>query len=146
MTTPVVVFPIGQDRYAVATSVVREVVADPGPTRLPTAPDVLLGVFNLRGEVIPIFDTAAVLGVGKITDPQVAVVVVTTAGPAALTADGLPAHLELDGEAGPSQLRGTLGVYNVDDTVVVLLDVETMLVGQHSGPETGATAGAVTLS
>jgi chemotaxis signal transduction protein len=146
MTTPVVVFPIGADRYAVATSEVHEVVADPRPTKLPTAPAVLLGVFNLRGAVIPIFDTAALLGVGKITDPQVALVVATTAGPAALTADGLPSHLELDSEAGPSQLRGTLGVYNVDDTVVVLLDVEALLMGQRSGPEMGATAGAVTLS
>jgi purine-binding chemotaxis protein CheW len=144
MTTPVVVFPIGADRYAVATSVVREVVVDPRPTKLPTAPAVLLGAFNLRGEVIPVFDTAALLGIGTISDAPVAVVVNTSAGPAALIAGGLPKHVELENEVGPSQLRGTRGVYNVDDTIVVMLDVEAMLLGQHSGPDMGASAGAVT--
>lgn len=132
MTTPAVVFPIGKDRYAVATSIVREVVADPRPTALPTAPAVLLGAFNLRGAVIPFFDTAALLGVGKLIEAPVAVVVNTTAGLAALTAGGLPSYVELGDEVGQSQLRGTGGIYDVDDSVVVMIDVEAMLLGQRS--------------
>lgn len=143
MTTAVVVFPVGADRYAVATSVVREVVVDPRPTKLPTAPSVLLGAFNLRGEVVPLFDTAALLGIGEVSDAPMAVVVNTSAGPAALVADGLPVYVELENEVGPSQLRGTLGLYNVDDAVVVMLDIEAMLLGQHSGPDPGVLTGAV---
>jgi purine-binding chemotaxis protein CheW len=132
MTTPAVMFPIGEDRYAVATSTVREVVSHPTPTRLPTAPTALVGAFNLRGEVVPMFDTAALLGIGHITGTPVAVVVNTSVGPAALVVSGLPRFVILGGEVGPSELPGTLGVYAVDEGVAVMLDVEAMLMPQQS--------------
>ena len=142
MTIPAVVFPIGEDRYAVPTSVVREVVSEPRLTRLPTAPATLLGVFNLRGEVIPMFDTAALLGIGTLADAPIAVVVNTTAGPAALVVTGLPKFVVLETEAGTSELRGTVGVYTMDDGVAVMLDIEAMLV-PHVGGEGVAPAAAL---
>ena len=141
MTIPAVVFPIGEDRYAVATSVVREVVSDPRPTCLPTAPAVLLGAFNLRGEVIPMFDTAALLGIGTLADAPIVVVVDTSAGPAALAVTGLPKFVALETEAGASELRGTLGVYAVEGGVAVMLDIEAMLV-PHVGGEGAVAASA----
>jgi chemotaxis signal transduction protein len=127
MTTPAVIFPIGNDQYAVATAAVREVVSDPRPTRLPTAPAVLLGAFNLRGEVIPMFDTAALLGIGTVTGSPVAVVVNTAAGAAALVVSGLPRFVVLETEVRPSELHGTRGVYTVGDGVAVMLDIEALL-------------------
>jgi purine-binding chemotaxis protein CheW len=121
----------------VATSAVREVVSEPVPTRLPTAPAVLLGAFNLRGEVIPMFDTATLLGIGKVTAAPVAVVVNTTAGAAALIVSGLPRFVVLDDEVSPSELRGTLGVYTVDDGIAVMLDIEALLV-PHGGSDGSA--------
>jgi chemotaxis signal transduction protein len=132
VTIPAVVFQIGPDLYAVATSAVREVVDDPRLTSLPTAPAILLGAFNLRGAVIPVFDTAAVLGLARISEASAAVVVNTTAGPAALVADGLPTYAELGAQVGQSTMRGALGLYDVADSVVVLLDVEEMLLGQRA--------------
>jgi chemotaxis signal transduction protein len=128
MTVSAVMFPIGEDRYAVAASVVREVVADPHPTRLPTAPAVLLGAFNLRGEVVPMFDTAMLLGIGNLIGTSVAVIVNTTVGPAALVVSGYPKFVVLEDEFGPSELPGTLGVYTVGDGLAVMLDIETLLV------------------
>jgi purine-binding chemotaxis protein CheW len=142
MTTPAVVFPIGEDRYAVPTSAVREVVSDPRPTPLPTAPAALLGAFNLRGEVVPMFDTAALLGIGKLSDTPIAVVVNTTAGPAALAATGLPKFVVLEGETGASELRGTLGVYVLEDGMAVMLDIEAMLL-PHVGGDGAAVAALV---
>jgi purine-binding chemotaxis protein CheW len=134
MSTPAVIFAVGEDRYAVATSAVREVVSEPHPTRLPTAPAVLVGAFNLRGEVIPMFDTAALLGIGKVVGTPVAVVVNTTVGAAALIVSGLPRFVVLEGEVSPSELRGTLGVYTVDDGIAVMLDIEALLL-THTGPD-----------
>jgi purine-binding chemotaxis protein CheW len=142
MTTPAVVFPIGEDRYAVPTWTVREVVSDPRPTPLPTAPAALLGAFNLRGEVIPMFDTAALLGIGKLSDTPIAVVVNTSAGPAALVATGLPKFVVLEAETGASELRGTLGVYVLEDGMAVMLDIEAMLV-PHVGSDGAAVAALV---
>jgi purine-binding chemotaxis protein CheW len=122
-----VIFPVGRDLYAVAASTVREVVFDPLPTRLPTAPSVLLGAFNLRGEVVPLFDTAALLGIGTLTALSIAVVVNTAAGPGGLVVSGLPKVAMLNDEVGPSELRGTLGVYRVDAGIAVLVDIEALL-------------------
>ena len=142
MTIPAVVFPIGEDRYAVPTSAVREVVSDPRPTPLPTAPAALLGAFNLRGEVVPVFDTAALLGIGKLSDTPIAVVVNTTAGPAALVATGLPKFVVLESETGASELRGTLGVYVLEDGMAVMLDIDAMLL-PHVGGDGAAVAALV---
>lgn len=131
MTTAAVVFPIGQDMYAVAANTVREVVCDPDPTRLPMAPPVLLGAFNLRGEVVPLFDTAALLGIGRLGEVAFAVVVDTASGPAGLGATGLPQVVEMDGAIGSSELRGTTGAYRVDSGIVVMVDTDELL-GPHT--------------
>lgn len=52
------------DAYLVALDQVREVAAVPALTRVPGAEPWLLGLSNLRGEVLPIVDLAALLGVG----------------------------------------------------------------------------------
>ncbi len=143
MPTPAVVFRIGHDQYAVAANTVREVVSDPRPTRLPTAPAVFLGAFNLRGEVVPMFDTAALLGIGKLTDTSIAVVVNTAAGPAGLVVSGLPKVVVLEDEVGPSELRGTLGAYSVDDGIAVLVDMDALLLPHTNLGASAATDGLV---
>ncbi len=127
MTLSAVIFPIGQDLYAVAADTVREVVAQPRATRLPTVPAALLGVFNLRGDVVPMFDTAALLGVGTHGNAPFAVVIATAAGPAGLAVDGLPRVAVLDEPIAVSELRGGLGTYSVDGAIAVLIDVEAVL-------------------
>jgi purine-binding chemotaxis protein CheW len=127
VTTHAVIFPIGKDLYAVPASAVREVVSDPSATRLPTAPSVFLGAFNLRGEVVPIFDTAALLAIGTLADTFHVVVVTTAAGPAGLVVSGLPTVAVLESAIGPSELRATAGVYAVDEGIAVLVDIEALL-------------------
>jgi purine-binding chemotaxis protein CheW len=137
-----VIFPIGKDLYAVAASAVREVVSDPSATRLPTAPSVFLGAFNLRGEVVPIFDTAALLSIGTLADTSHVVVVMTAAGPAGLVVSGLPSVALLESPIGPSELRATAGVYSVDDGIAVLVDIEALLL-PHTNLASAMTDGSV---
>ena len=134
MTLSAVIFPIGEDQYAVAAHTVREVVCEPHATRLPTAPTVLLGAFNLRGEVVPMFDVAALLGIGALNDMPFALVVNTAAGPAGLVVSGLPKVALLDEPIGPSELRGSLGMYRVDDGIALMVDVEALLVPHTTSP------------
>jgi chemotaxis signal transduction protein len=128
----VVIVPVGNDFYAIPAEVVREVVADLRTTLLPTAPDVFLGVFNLRGEVVPLFDTAALLGVGRLREGRIAVVVSTTAGLAGLLVSGLPSVEVLDASLGPSELRGTTGTYAVHGGMAVLVDIVELLAVQRA--------------
>lgn len=55
------VFLVGEEFYAVASKAVAEVGALACVTRLPNAPAWLLGITNLRGEIVPVVNSPAVL-------------------------------------------------------------------------------------
>lgn len=128
-----VLLPVGDELYAVPIEWVSEVVAAPVVTWLPTAPAQLLGLINLRGEIVPLFDTAALLGVGTAGSVEFAAVLRTVHGPAAFAATGFPQRAELASAIGPSERPGTTGTYEVDHKVAVLLDPAILL-----GPEQSA--------
>lgn len=125
--------PVGLEWYALDTAWVREVVAAPLLVPLPTAPATVLGVLNLRGEIVPLFDTAALVGVGQSPEHPFAAVVDTGLGPAALAAHAVPEVVALDGAAGPSELPGAVGTYTLDGRIAVLLDVESVLAPARIG-------------
>jgi purine-binding chemotaxis protein CheW len=52
----VVGFRIGNETYGVRIASVREIVRVPEITMVPNAPDVIEGVINLRGKIIPVMD------------------------------------------------------------------------------------------
>lgn len=54
MTTPYVVFLLGDQRYALHVSVVERVVGAVHVTPLSKAPDIVLGVVCMQGRVIPV--------------------------------------------------------------------------------------------
>lgn len=58
-------FALGRERYAVESKHVREVVRLVDFTPVPGAPEFLLGVMNLRGEVLAIVDLRTFFGVPK---------------------------------------------------------------------------------
>src|SRR5688572_15303568 len=57
----VIVFAIGQARYAIELRWIREVVTLGFVTAVPTAPPALGGVCNLHGSILPVLDVAALL-------------------------------------------------------------------------------------
>jgi len=52
------VFRAGRERFCLSVLDIEEVVEWPGVTRVPLAPAFLVGVFNLRGAIIPLVDIA----------------------------------------------------------------------------------------
>ncbi|HVH71225.1 MAG TPA: chemotaxis protein CheW, partial [Candidatus Dormibacteraeota bacterium] len=52
----VVGFRIGNETYGVKIGSVREIVRVPEVTAVPSAPDLIEGVINLRGKIIPVMD------------------------------------------------------------------------------------------
>jgi purine-binding chemotaxis protein CheW len=58
----VVTFALAGEEYAVPTRCVREVVRTADYTPLPGAPPFLLGVLNLRGDILALVDLCALLG------------------------------------------------------------------------------------
>lgn len=60
-----VTFSAGGQSYCLEITQIREIRRWTAVTALPHTPDDVLGVMNLRGAVIPIFDLAARFGLGK---------------------------------------------------------------------------------
>jgi purine-binding chemotaxis protein CheW len=52
------VFRAGRERFCLSVLEVEEVVDWPIVTRIPLAPSFLMGVFNLRGTIVPLMDIA----------------------------------------------------------------------------------------
>jgi chemotaxis signal transduction protein len=52
------IFRAGRERYCLSVLDVEEVVEWPSLTRIPLAPSFLMGIFNLRGMIVPVVDIA----------------------------------------------------------------------------------------
>lgn len=52
------VFRAGRERFCFSVLDVEEVVEWPDLTRIPLAPSFLMGIFNLRGTIVPVLDIA----------------------------------------------------------------------------------------
>lgn len=130
------VLPVGSDLYALPVDWVREVVATPALTPLVTAPAMVLGLFNLRGQIVPLLDSAALLGIGLVQAAKFAVVVNCPEGPIGLAVTDFPQRGVLDTPVGPSELPGTSGLYRLDQRVAALLDPAVLLTAERiTGPE-----------
>jgi purine-binding chemotaxis protein CheW len=123
----VILVPVGDDLYGVPIGWVREVLAAPPLTTLVTAPSTVLGLFNLRGEIVPLLDTSSLLGLRHSGAASFAVVLQTHLGPVGVGATAFPRRVVLDEFLGPSELGCAAGNYRVGQQVAVLLDVEAVL-------------------
>ena len=120
--------PVGSDTYAVSLETVREVVVDPRVTKLPTSPAVVRGVFNLRGDIVPLLDTGLLLGLRPVMEEPYAVLVETPHGTAGLVATDMPLTVRLNESVGHSDIEGTTETYLVADArLAVALDIPVLL-------------------
>lgn len=75
-----IAFSIGDQIYGVEITTVREIRAWNGATSLPNTRAYVVGVINLRGTIVPIFDLRARFGEGKTSPTKNHVVVVMSVG------------------------------------------------------------------
>ncbi len=61
-------FALGGELFAIDVFQVKEIIEFPSVTKVPNAPDYLLGVMNLRGQVIPLVETRQKLAMPLLQD------------------------------------------------------------------------------
>jgi purine-binding chemotaxis protein CheW len=121
------VLPVAGDAYALRLEDVREVVPRPALAPLPGAPSSVLGVMNLRGDVVPVLDTAALLGTGRVQVARYVAVTETPRGLAGLAGDGEPRTATLGERAGASELPDAVGRYAFEGGIISLLALTPLL-------------------
>lgn len=77
----IIAFRLRGQEFCVETTTVREIRGWVACTPVPQAPRDVLGVINLRGEVVPIVDLAGRLGMAPSTETERSAIVVAEVGP-----------------------------------------------------------------
>ena len=130
-------FHVGNLLLGVNIDVVQEINQQLDVTQVPHAPSTVLGVINLRGEVVTVVDIRTLLGMPKreISEGCRCVVIHSQEELIGVLVDSVadilpipqneidPAPANIDGVEG----RFFRGVHALDNGVVVLLDVEQLL-------------------
>jgi purine-binding chemotaxis protein CheW len=125
--TRVLVMAAASAYFAVPMATVHQVLRHPLVTRIPLSPAGLLGVVNVRGEVVPLLDTAVLTGTGTLKAPPFAVLVSSGDEMVALAAEELPIAADLDEPVGAGAEAGEVAVYSNGGRLVVLIDVEELV-------------------
>jgi purine-binding chemotaxis protein CheW len=105
-------FPAGDVLVALPLAAAREIVPEPAITPLPTAPPAVLGLFDLHGEIVPLFDAAVLLEAGTAL-PHYAAVVACAQGVAAIATPGPLATVVVGERLEPTEQHGVVGTVGV---------------------------------
>jgi purine-binding chemotaxis protein CheW len=135
----ILLFRIGEEWYAIDVADVREIFQEYVVTPIPCTPEFILGVTNVRGEILSVTDPAMLMALGRIAgvggvQPPVVVVTnrtVTTA----LVVDEIGDIVEVPKSAleppvsiiDRAQVEFVAGSVFVDGSMVGLLNVERVL-------------------
>jgi purine-binding chemotaxis protein CheW len=131
----VLVFEVAEDRYGVEASAVQEIVRAVQAMRLPSAPAVVRGVINVRGEIVPLIDLRVRFGLPAAPLSSSEVFVLASSGRrlVAFRADRAQALIKVArddiaqlSEAVP-HARYAAGAAKLPDGVLLLCDLESFL-------------------
>lgn len=132
----IVVFKVGGLEYAVGIDQVQEIIDRAEITRVPHAPKFILGVFNLRGKIIPAVDLMKRLGLGATSNEAKIIVEVTTEEhTVGILADDVTETTQIPSEdieppsvmIGDSNQRYIKGIVKKGDRLMSLLNLEALL-------------------
>ena len=128
------VFGLDDSTYAIPVERVREIVRMRAPTRVPRAPDRLLGVIALRGEVVEVIDLRRSLGfAGASPGPKSRIIVLhgDVDRVTGLLVDSVEAVLRISEESFWPAVSGDSGsvveMCRSEDRFVSVLDVDRLL-------------------
>ncbi len=134
-------FSLAQEDFALEISHVREVLDFTTITRIPRTPPFMLGVINLRGNVVPVIDLRLILGMKsgeRTVDTCIVITEVEMDGELiqiGALADSVQEVLEIDDSQiePPPRIGARLktefikGMGKRDDLFIIILDVERVL-------------------
>ncbi len=139
-------FSLDGHRYGVPANAVNEIIRAVAITPLPGSPDVIEGIIDVRGAIVPVFNLRARFALPhKPLEPSDQFVLAqTSARVAALHVDQVADLVDVDDGAASDAARQVphaphiAGVATLPDGLVLIHDVETFL--SHAESETLAAA------
>ncbi len=130
-------FSLGESLFCVDIMRIKEIIMPQKLSNLPRASDLLDGVINLRGNVIPVMDVRRLFGMSRISDDKTGKLLVVSLArqTLALAVDNVTEVINvpvteikppLDASEGIG-MEHILGVCIADDRVCMILDIDSLL-------------------
>lgn len=137
-TKQYIAFTLNEQLYGIEISVVQVIERLKSITRIPKAPKSVVGVFNLRGEIIPVLSLRLKFGLEeKAFDDKTRIIIIRLGeSSVGLIVDEVKEVLEINEEEiekvevnqkGDSQSQNILGVGKLEDNIITLLKVQNIL-------------------
>ena len=130
-----VLFALDEQRYALALSSVERIVRVVDVTPLPSAPPIVLGIINVKGDVVPVYDLRRRFRLPEreihLTDQLM--IATTSRQTVALLVDSVSGVLEIaEEEIAPAEkilpeIEYVRGVVKLQDGMVLIHDLEQFL-------------------
>lgn len=127
---------VGSENYAIDILAVREIKGWTSTTNLPNQPDYVLGVLNLRGAIVPVFDLRCRFGQGltDVTPMHVVIIVKLQERTVGVLVDAVSDILTVnvaDIQPVPEMDRAAAtdyfsGIISINDSTVVILHLEKL--------------------
>lgn len=130
-------FRIADALYAIEAATIAEVIRVPPVARVPLGPKGLMGIANLRGDVLPVASLRGLLGLEEATPSTARAIVIEGAAPVGLAVDSVETLASIDAadietrqaELAVEGAERLVGVFRVDHlgAVAKILDLQGLL-------------------
>ncbi len=140
MSTQIVAFKLADEEYGINIAAVESIIKMQAITIVPRAPKFVVGVTNLRGNIVPVIDlkTRLELGSRQYTQDSRIVVALLKDAKIGMIVDSVSQVIDVDeAQIEPKpQMATTIdssyisGVAKIDGELVILLDLESVLTQQ----------------
>jgi purine-binding chemotaxis protein CheW len=117
----------GGEHYALPVSGVREIANFDRVTPVPGAPDGVLGIWSLRGDVVPVIDLAALLGLRPAAEPNRIVIAEGGRARAGITVESVLDVATLPEAPEPTESGYLAGAMLIERVPVGVVDLEAVL-------------------
>lgn len=134
MSNQLVVFQLNQEEFSIEVVSVESIIKLQAITKVPHAPDYVVGVTNLRGSIVPVIDLKARLGLPKSQsgDDTRIVVAILQDQKVGMVVDAVSQVIEIEDnliEPAPHMsssidVNYIRGIVKINEELVILLDLE----------------------
>lgn len=146
-------FQLGEEQYGIDILKVQEIRGYEAPTRIANAPPFILGVLNLRGVIVPIwdmriklrmeradYDSHTVTIVLNVADRVIGLVVDAVQDVVALKAEAIKPAPEFSSTLASQHLIGIATLEQAESArMLILMDIEQFIAGADTGELVSAT-------
>jgi len=136
-----VTFSVAEQTFCLEIQQIHEIRRWSHVTVLPHAPEDVLGVMNLRGAVIPIYDLATSLGLGRTTQGERSVVIVSSVdgNPIGLLVDSVSEIISVNSDeiqstpdvASSSTRECIEGIVSVEDQMARIVNLSSVIASRE---------------